>query len=147
MCTYYYGFNTTAKFVDDARVRRALSMAIDRQSLVDNVTKGGQTPAQWFSRPGLLAAPTLETHPDLGVKFDPEAAKALIEEYMKDEGITDPEEITVEIVHNTSENHAKIAVAVQQMWKDNLGRRSARSKRRRSTAWAGVRITRTPRTS
>ena len=121
MCTYYYGFNTTAEFVNDARVRRALSMAIDRQSLVDNVTKGGQEPAQWFSRPGLLAAPSLETHPDLGVKFDPEGAKALIEEYMEDEGIADPEDITVEIVHNTSENHAKIAVAVQQMWKDNLG--------------------------
>ncbi len=121
MCTYYYGFNTTAEFVNDARVRRALSMAIDRQSLVDNVTKGGQTPAQWFSRPGLLAAPSLETYPDLGVKFDPEGAKALIEEYMKDEGIKDPKDITVEIVHNTNENHAKIAVAVQQMWKDNLG--------------------------
>lgn len=55
------------------------------------------------------------------MKFDPEGAKALIEEYMEDEGIADPEDITVEIVHNTSENHAKIAVAVQQMWKDNLG--------------------------
>jgi len=52
LCTYYYGFNTKAPFVDDARVRRALSMAIDRQSLIDNVTKGGQEPAQWFARPG-----------------------------------------------------------------------------------------------
>lgn len=121
MCTYYYGFNTTAQFVNDARVRRALSMAIDRQSLVDNVTKAGQVPAQWFSRPGLLAAPTLEDHPDLGVKFDPEGAKALIEEYMADEGIEDPMDITVEIVHNSNENHQRIAVAVQQMWKDNLG--------------------------
>lgn len=121
MCTYYYGFNTTAQFVNDARVRRALSMAIDRQSLVDNVTKAGQVPAQWFSRPGLLAAPTLEDHPDLGVKFDPEGAKALIEEYMADEGIEDPMDITVEIVHNSNENHQAIAVAVQQMWKDNLG--------------------------
>ena len=121
MCTYYYGFNTTAQFVNDARVRRALSMAIDRQSLVDNVTKAGQVPAQWFSRPGLLAAPTLKDHPDLGVKFDPEGAKALIEEYMADEGIEDPMDITVEIVHNSNENHQRIAVAVQQMWKDNLG--------------------------
>ena len=121
MCTYYYGFNTTAQFVNDARVRRALSMAIDRQSLVDNVTKAGQVSAQWFSRPGLLAAPTLEDYPDLGVKFDPEGAKALIEEYMADEGIEDPMDITVEIVHNSNENHQRIAVAVQQMWKDNLG--------------------------
>ena len=121
MCTYFYGFNTTAPFVDDARVRRALSMAIDRQSLIDNVAKGGQIPAQWWTRPGLAAAPTLEDHPDLGVKFDPEGAKALIEEYMADEGIEDPMDITVEIVHNSDENHQRIAVAVQQMWKDNLG--------------------------
>ena len=53
LCTYYYGFNTKAPFVDDVRVRQALSMAVDRQSLIDNVTKGGQEPAQWFSRPGL----------------------------------------------------------------------------------------------
>ena len=57
LCTYYYGFNTKAPVVDDVRVRRALSMAIDRQSLIDNVTKGGQEPAQWFSRPGLAGCP------------------------------------------------------------------------------------------
>lgn len=121
MCTYYYGFNTTAEFVNDARVRRALSMAIDRQSLIDNVTKGGQQPAQWFSRPGLLAAPKPEDYPDLGVKFDVEAAKAELQSYMDDEGIEDPADISVEVMFNTSENHQKIAVAIQQMWKDNLG--------------------------
>lgn len=121
MCTYYYGFNTTAQFVNDARVRRALSMAIDRQSLIDNVAKGGQIPAQWWTRPGLAAAPTLEEYPDLGIKYDPEGAKALIEAYMAEKGISDPSEIKIELMHNTSENHAKIAVAVQQMWKDTLG--------------------------
>ena len=62
-CTYYYGFNTKAPIVDDVRVRRALSMAIDRQGLIDNVTKGGQEPAQWFARPGLAGAPTMRVIP------------------------------------------------------------------------------------
>ena len=57
----------------------------------------------------------------MGIKYDPETAKDLLEDYMKDKGIKDPMDITIEIVHNTSENHAKIAVAIQQMWKDNLG--------------------------
>jgi len=78
LCTYYYGYNTKAPVVDDVRVRRALSMAIDRQALVDNVTKGGQEPAQWFARPGLNAAPTMADYPDLGIQSDPEAAKATI---------------------------------------------------------------------
>ena len=120
-CTYFYGFNTQAEFVDDARVRRALSMSIDRKSLIDNVVKGGQIPAQWFSRPGLVAAPTLEEYPDLGIKYDPEKAKAELQSYMDEKKITDPSEIKIELMFNTSESHNKIAVAIQQMWKDVLG--------------------------
>jgi len=120
LCTYYYGFNTQAEYVDDVRVRRALSMAIDRQSLIDNVTKGEQTPAQWFSRPGLAGAPTLEKYPDLGVKYDPEAAKASLQEYLDESGMA-AEDLDITLMFNTSENHQKIAEAIQAMWKDSLG--------------------------
>ena len=120
LCTYFYGFNTSAPYVDDVRVRRALSMAIDRQSLIDNVTKGEQTPAQWFSRPGLAGAPTLESHPDLGVKSDAAAAKASLQEYLDEKGLT-VADLDITLMHNTSESHAAIAQAIQQMWKDNLG--------------------------
>ena len=119
-CTYYYGFNTMAPFTDDVRVRRALSMAIDRQSLIDNVTKGEQIPAQWFSVPGLAGAPTLEDHPDLGVKSDPEGAKASLQEYLDEKGIT-VADVDLTLMYNTSEGHQKIAEAIQQMWKDTLG--------------------------
>jgi len=43
--TYFYMLNTTVKPLDDVRVRRALALSIDRQAIVDNVTKGGQIPA------------------------------------------------------------------------------------------------------
>lgn len=120
LCSYYYGFNTTAEFVDDVRVRRALSMAVDRKSLVENVLKGGQQPAQWFSRPGLAGAPTIETHPDLGIKSDPEAAKAELQSYLDEKGLT-AEELDLTLMFNTSSGHQQIAEAIQQMWKDNLG--------------------------
>ncbi|MBW6472831.1 MAG: peptide ABC transporter substrate-binding protein [Anaerolineaceae bacterium] len=119
-CTYYYGFNTTALFVDDVRVRRALSFAIDRQSLIDNVLKGGQEPAGWFSRPGLAGAPTRETHPELGVAFDADKAKAFLQEYLDEKGITTAE-VDITLMFNTSEGHRRIAEAIQQMWKDVLG--------------------------
>jgi oligopeptide transport system substrate-binding protein len=120
LCTYYYGFNTKAPVVDDARVRRALSQAIDRQSLIDNVLKGGQEPAQWFSRPGLAGAPTIADFPDLGVKYDPEAAKATLQEYLDEKGVT-ADSLDITLMFNTSSGHQQIAEAIQQMWADNLG--------------------------
>lgn len=120
LCSYYYGFNTQAPVVDDVRVRRALSMAVDRQSLIDNVLKGGQIPAQWFSRPGLAGAPTLESHPDLGVKFNKEEANKVLDEYLAEKGITRAD-LDLTLMFNTSSGHQKIAEAIQAMWKDNLG--------------------------
>ncbi len=119
-CTYYYGFNTKAPVVDDVRVRRALSMAIDRQSLIDNVLKGGQLPAQWFVLPGQAGAPSLQDYPDLGVKFDVAAAKKELQSYL-DEKNTTADKLDITLMFNTSSGHQKIAEAIQQMWKDNLG--------------------------
>jgi len=120
LCTYYYGFNTKAPVVDDVRVRRALSMAVDRQSLIDNVTKGGQEPAQWFARPGLAGSPTMDDHPDLGIKYDPEAAKAELQSYLDEKGVT-ADSLDLTLQYNTSTGHQAIAETLQQMWADTLG--------------------------
>jgi ABC-type oligopeptide transport system substrate-binding subunit len=120
LCTYFYGFNTKAPVVDDQRVRLALSMAVDRQGLIDNVTKGGQQPAQWFSRPGLAGSPTIDKYPDLGVKYDPVGAKALLDAYLAEKGTT-ADKLDLTLMFNTSSGHQKIAEAIQQMWKTNLG--------------------------
>jgi oligopeptide transport system substrate-binding protein len=117
LCTYYYGFNVEKAPFDDARVRRAFSMAVDRQTLIDNVTKGGQEPAQWFARPGLTAAPTMETHPDLGIQYDPEGAKALLDEVYPDRSQMPP----VTLSMNQVEGHVKIGEAIAAMWNEVLG--------------------------
>jgi oligopeptide transport system substrate-binding protein len=120
LSTYYYGFNITAPVVDDVRVRQALSLAVDRQSLIDNVLKANQEPARWFCSPGLVACPTVEKYPDLGVKFDAAKAKATLQGYL-DEKKTTADKLDITLMFNTSSGHQKIAEAVQQMWKDNLG--------------------------
>lgn len=119
-CSYYYGFNTAAAYTDDVRVRRALSYSIDKQSLIDNVTKGEQIPAQWLSNPGLAGAPTLEEYPDLGAVYDVEKANAELDSYLTEKGITRAD-LDITLMFNTSEGHQRIAEAIQQMWKDNLG--------------------------
>jgi oligopeptide transport system substrate-binding protein len=122
LCTYYYGFNTKAPNVDNVHLRRALSLAFDRQALIDNVLKAGQEPAQWFSRPGLAGAPTIEEYPDLGVKFDPAKAKEELDAYFADTGETlESLQGQVSLFFNTSSGHQKIAEAAQAFWKDNLG--------------------------
>ncbi len=120
-CTYYYGFVNTKPPFDDVRVRRAFSAAIDRQGLIDNVLKGGQIPATSFAPPGIFGAPEPGT---VGQGYDPELAKSSLQEFLDEKGMTiDEFNSTYDIVlgHNTSEGHAKIAAAIQQMWKDNLG--------------------------
>jgi oligopeptide transport system substrate-binding protein len=106
--------------VDEVRVRRALSMAVDRQSLIDNVTKGEQQPAQWFARPGIAGAPTMDTHSDLGIKYDPEGAQAELQSYLDEKGVT-AESLDLTLMYNTSAGHQAIAEALQQMWADTLG--------------------------
>ncbi len=119
---YYYGFNVTKPPLDNVHIRRALSMAVDRQSLIDNVVKGGQTPARWFTSPALAAAPTLETSPDLGIEFNAEAAVAEFEMGLADLGLSAASELPpITLMHNQSEAHALIAQAIQQMWAQTLG--------------------------
>ncbi len=119
-CTYYYGFNTAADYVNDVRVRRALSMAIDREALINNVLKGGQEAAQWFSRPGLAGAPTMESHPDLGIKTDLDAAKSELQSYLDEKEIT-AADLDLTLMFNTSDGQRVVAEAIQQMWADTLG--------------------------
>jgi oligopeptide transport system substrate-binding protein len=120
-CTYYIGFDNTEPPTDNAHLRRALSFSIDRQSIVDNVTRGGQIPAQWFSRPGLTASPTLETHPDLGVTYNPELAQEELALALEDLGLASAADLQLTATYNDSSGHAAILQAIQQMWSDTLG--------------------------
>lgn len=120
-CTYYYGFNTIKEPVDDARVRRALSMTINRQAIIDNLLKGGQSPAYFFSMPTLVGAPSAEDFPDLVIGEDVEMARAELQSYLDEKGITVDQMTPITLMHNQSEAHAAIAQAIQQMWSESLG--------------------------
>lgn len=117
--TEFYAFNTTKAPTDDVRVRLALALAVDREALVKNVTKTGE-PARWFTHPGVAGAPKPEKFPNLGLTYDPQRAKALLDEYLKEKGLT-ADQLDITLVFNTSESHRRKAEAVQAMWKENLG--------------------------
>jgi oligopeptide transport system substrate-binding protein len=110
--SYYYLFNTQRPPLDQPEVRRALSLAIDRQAIVDYVTRGGEAPALHFTPPG-----TAGYNP--GPLFQPglEQARHLLAKAGFPDGKGFPE---LELLYNTSDAHARIAQAVQQMWRQNL---------------------------
>lgn len=119
--TYYYEFNVTAKPFDNAKIRKAFAMSIDRQAIVDKVTLGGQLPAFGFVPPGIKGVNDeyrTENKDDYFTE-NVEEAKKLLEEGMKEEGYTKLPEIT--LIYNSSEAHKKIALAAADMWKKNLG--------------------------
>jgi oligopeptide transport system substrate-binding protein len=109
---YFYRVNTRLPHLQDSRVRRALAMSIDRDQLTSNIVKAGETPAYAITPPG-----TIGYQPPKLFSYDPAAARILMAEagYPNGEGFP-----VTEILYNTNEAHRKIAVAIQQMWKDNL---------------------------
>ncbi len=116
LCTYYYGFNVTKPPFDDAQVRQAFSYAIDRQSLIDIVTKGGQLPARSFACPGIFGS--VAEDPNFpAITFDPEKARALLAEagYPGGEGLP-----AITLMFNTSEAHQKIAEFIRMGWEEHL---------------------------
>jgi oligopeptide transport system substrate-binding protein len=120
-CTYYYGFTTNKPPFDDVLVRKAFSAAIDRVSLVENVTKGGQIPANTFAPAGMFG--NAAGDPDIAPwALDPEMGKEMAKQWLAEAGYPNGEGFpVVTLMHNTSEGHRAIAEAIQAMWRDTLG--------------------------
>ena len=113
MGTYFYRINTENETLSDVRVRKALAYSIDRQLLVDKVTQCGQIPAYSFTPPGSNGY-----QPSTQIPYDPILAKQLLAEagYSSDNPFP-----KLEILFNTNEGHRKVALAIQQMWQNELG--------------------------
>lgn len=117
--TEWYGFNTQLAPTNDQRVRLALSLAIDRDTLVKQVVKSG-IPAQFFTNPGAAGAPKPELYPDGGVKYNPDKAKELLNEYLTEKKLK-PEDLKLTLMSNATEGLQKTGEAIVGMWKDVLG--------------------------
>jgi oligopeptide transport system substrate-binding protein len=108
--TYYYGFNL--ENLPDVHERRALSLAIDRRSIVDNIAQADQVPATGFSPKGLpgfdVFNPNSPWTPENG---DIEAAKSELSQAQSPK-------TTLNLFFNDAPGHKEIATAVQANWKE-----------------------------
>lgn len=110
--TYYYLINTKVAPTDNLKVRQALSMAVDRDKVTKNVLQDTVISAYSITPPD-----TLGYYPPRLFSHDVAKARELLAEagYPNGEGWPG-----LELTYNTSEDHRKVAVALQQIWKDAL---------------------------
>ncbi|MGM7684193.1 peptide ABC transporter substrate-binding protein [Cytobacillus sp. Hm23] len=116
---YWYKFNTEEAPFNNKKIRQAFAYSIDRKAIVENVTQGGEIAA--FGN----VPPTIFPEAADGGYFknaDYEMAKQLLEEGLAEEGYASVEDLpSIELSYNTNDTHAKVAQAIQDMWKKNLG--------------------------
>ena len=107
--TYFYGVNV--KQIQDVNQRRAMALAIDRRSIIDNVTQGDQIPAQGHTPKGMPGFETINPQsPWLPESANLERAQQLMSQ------VANPVR-SITLFYNESPAHKPIAVAVQAQWK------------------------------
>lgn len=121
LCNYYYTFNVSdsgPEAFKDVRVRQALSLAVDRKVITENVMQGGQPEAYSFT-PAAVAG----FEPPKSAMADMTQAErdAKAKELLAEAGYDASNPLSFDMIYNTSENHKKVAVVLSQMWKQKLG--------------------------
>jgi len=116
---YYYGYNLTKPpFAGNAQLRQALSMAIDRETLVEKVTGRGEAPAYSWVPPGVdNYDPRRFSYAEMSQEERNAAARRLYREA----GYSEDNPAEIELRYNTSDTQQRIALAVQSMWAEVLG--------------------------
>ncbi len=113
-CSLGYGFTTIKPPLDNPRVRRALSYAIDREWLADNVFARGQLPSYHFLPPSVFGTPPRGT---VGIVSDAARAQRLMAEAGYPNGQGFP---SITLLYPSGEEQARLAAAVSEMWRVTL---------------------------
>ncbi|KIT16320.1 peptide ABC transporter substrate-binding protein [Jannaschia aquimarina] len=120
LCSYYYAFNfrdgdDVPEALRDPNVRKALSYAVDRDVIVDQILQGGQEPAYNFTH---WATAGFEMPEIPYAELTQAERDAEAQRLWEEAGSPDLE---LRLIYNTSDNHRQIATVISQMWKQKLG--------------------------
>lgn len=120
LATYYYTFDTREAPYNDVRVRRALSMAVDRDFLAKEIYNGSQLPSYSIVPPGMsgYGEPAKPDFASLSQLDREDEALKLMKEAGYGEG---GKPLSIEIRYNTNPNHERVATAIADMWKTTFG--------------------------
>ena len=122
LSTYYYYINVTKAPFDNPKVRRALTLAIDRAKIVELVTRGGEKPAMAWAPYGLPDAKPGDDFRKVGGDYFKDNDIATAQKLLAEAGYPEGKGLPpISLLYNTADQHKVIAEAVQEMWKKNLG--------------------------
>ncbi|AKG07613.1 peptide ABC transporter substrate-binding protein [Moraxella bovoculi] len=118
LCTYYYEFNHTKAPFDDVRVRRALSLVLDRDTIVDKILGQGQKVAYQFTPE---ATNGIKNYTPEWKSWDKDKRIEEAKKLLNEAGYSESNPLKFELLYNTNEQHKTLAVAAASFWKDALG--------------------------
>ncbi|OSI32635.1 ABC transporter substrate-binding protein [Neisseria dumasiana] len=118
LCTYYFEINNQKAPFNDVRVRKALSLALDRDTIAAKVLGRGEEPAYNLTRVGTAGFTPYQPE---WVKLDYAGRVAEAKKLLAEAGYGESKPLTFNFLYNTSEQHKKIAVAAASMWQEALG--------------------------
>ena len=110
---YFLRYNCQRGPFADERVRRAFSLVVDKDRIVEKITRAGELPAQGFVPPGIPGFTGTE-----GLSMDKSKAAQLLSEAGYPDGKGFP---NVNYLYSKSELNEAIAVELQSMWREGLG--------------------------
>ena len=110
-------FNVTRKPFDDARVRQALAMALNKTLLIEKILKTGERVATHLVPPWVAGY-----QPPVGLPYDPAQARGLLAEagYPAGQGFP-PFQYVFDSEAGGGSIHVRVAGELQEMWRRELG--------------------------
>ncbi|WP_193016895.1 ABC transporter substrate-binding protein [Proteus sp. FME41] len=118
LCTFYYELNNKKAPFDDARVREAVKLSLDRQVIAEKIMGQGQIPAYSFTPSfignGHFKAPKW-------ANWTQQQRNERARELLKEAGFDGQNPLTFTLLYNTSDQNKQQAIAAASMWKKSIG--------------------------
>lgn len=118
LCTFYYGLNNKRAPFNDARVREAVKLSLDRQVIAEKIMGQGQIPAYSFTptfiNNGNFKAPKWSN-------WTQQQRNETARELLKEAGFDNQNPLSFTLLYNTSDQNKQQAIAAASMWKRNIG--------------------------